>query len=237
MRIGILQCDATNENFRDEHGDYPGMFISLFQSIDPELQFTVFDVRLGQYPQTPQECDAYLITGSRFSVYDDEAWIHKLEKFVVELHSEKHPLLGICFGHQMIARALGGKTEKAAQGWGVGVQSYRKTKTKSWLNPALENFSLLAVHQDQVTELPEGAELIAESEFCPNAAFMIDDHILTFQAHPEFEKAYSKVLLVLREQILGPEIFAAGVKSLDQSIQPQVITNWMVNFLRNGESS
>ena len=237
MRIGILQCDATNENFRDEHGDYPGMFISLFQSIDPELEFSVFDVRLGQYPQTPQECDAYLITGSRFSVYDDEAWIHKLEKFVVELHSEKHPLLGICFGHQMIARALGGKTEKAAQGWGVGVQSYRKTKTKSWLNPALENFSLLAVHQDQVTELPEGAELIAESEFCPNAAFMIDDHILTFQAHPEFEKAYSKVLLVLREQILGPEIFAAGVKSLDQSIQPQVITNWMVNFLRNGESS
>lgn len=237
MRIGILQCDATNENFRDEHGDYPGMFISLFQSIDPELQFTVFDVRLGQYPQTPRECDAYLITGSRFSVYDDEAWIHKLEKFVVELHSEKHPLLGICFGHQMIPRALGGKTEKAAQGWGVGVQSYRKTKTKSWLNPALENFSLLAVHQDQVTELPEGAELIAESEFCPNAAFMIDDHILTFQAHPEFEKAYSKVLLVLREQILGPEIFAAGVKSLDQSIQPQVITNWMVNFLRNGESS
>jgi GMP synthase-like glutamine amidotransferase len=237
MRIGILQCDATNENFRDEHGDYPGMFISLFQSIDPALEFSVFDVRLGQYPQTPQECDAYLITGSRFSVYDDEAWIHKLEKFVVELHSEKHPLLGICFGHQMIARALGGKTEKAAQGWGVGVQSYRKTKTKSWLNPALENFSLLAVHQDQVTELPEGAELIAESEFCPNAAFMIDDHILTFQAHPEFEKAYSKVLLVLREQILGPEIFAAGVKSLDQSIQPQVITNWMVNFLRNGESS
>ncbi|MDG1176779.1 MAG: gamma-glutamyl-gamma-aminobutyrate hydrolase family protein [SAR324 cluster bacterium] len=235
MKIGILQCDATNENFRDEHGDYPEMFISLFQSIDPELQFAVFDVRLEQYPQTPQECDAYLITGSRFSVYDDEAWIRKLEKFVVELHSEKHPLLGICFGHQMIARALGGKTEKATQGWGVGVQSYRRTKIKSWLKPDLENFSLLAVHQDQVTQLPLGAELIAESEFCPNAAFRIDDHILTFQAHPEFEKAYSKVLLVLREQNLGPEIFAAGVKSLDQSIQPQVITNWMINFLRKGE--
>ena len=237
MRIGILQCDATNENFRDEHGDYPEMFISLFQSIDPELQFTVFDMRLEQYPQTPQECDAYLITGSRFSVYDDEAWIRKLEKFVVELHSEKHPLLGICFGHQMIARALGGKTEKATQGWGVGVQSYRKTKIKSWLKPDLENFSLCASHQDQVTQLPLGAELIAESEFCPNAAFRIDDHILTFQAHPEFEKAYSKVLLVLREQNLGPEIFAAGVKSLDQSIQPQVITNWMINFLRKGEHS
>jgi GMP synthase-like glutamine amidotransferase len=117
------------------------------------------------------------------------------------------------------------------------VHSYRKIKTESWLNPDLENFSLLAVHQDQVTQLPEGAELIAESEFCPNAAFRIDDHILTFQPHPELEKTYTKVLMDLREQILGPEIFAAGVKSLDSSIQPQVITQWMLNFLRNGTSS
>ena len=237
MRIGILQCDATNENFRDEHGDIPGMFISLFQSIDPELQFTVFDMRLEQYPQTPQECEAYLITGSRFSVYDDEAWIRKLEKFVVELHRKKHPLLGICFGHQMVARALGGKAEKASQGWGAGVQSFQKTATKSWLYPALENFSLLVFYQDQVTQLPEGAELLAENEFCPIASFQIEDHILTFQGHPELKKTYIKELLELREEILGPEIFAAGVKSLEQSIQPQVITNWMINFLRKGESS
>jgi len=237
MKIGILQCDATNDNFRDEHGDYPGMFISLFQSIDPELQFAVFDMRLEQYPQTPQECDAYLITGSRFSVYDDEAWIRKLEKFVVELHRKKHPLLGICFGHQMVARALGGKAEKASQGWGAGVQSFHKTATKSWLYPALENFSLLVFYQDQVTQLPEGAELLAENELCPIAAFQIEDHILTFQGHPELEKTYTKALLELREEILGPEIFAAGVKSLEQSIQPQVITNWMINFLRNGASS
>lgn len=237
MRIGILQCDSTNEEFRDEYGDYPLMFITLFHSIDPTIQFSVYDVRLGEYPEFTTECDAYLMTGSRFSVYDDESWIRKLEKYVVELHNKKHPLLGICFGHQMVARALGGKTGKAAQGWGVGVHSYRKIKTKSWLNPDLENFSLLAVHQDQVTQLPEGAELIAESEFCPNAAFRIDDHILTFQPHPELEKAYTKVLMDLREQILGPEIFAAGVKSLDSSIQPQVITQWMLNFLRNGTSS
>ena len=109
MKIGILQCDSTNENLRDEHGNYPEMFMSLFKSVDPDLDFINYDVQLEQYPQTPEECDAYLITGSRLSVYDNEPWIRKLEKYVVELHRHKHPLLGICFGHQMVAKALGGK--------------------------------------------------------------------------------------------------------------------------------
>jgi len=236
MKIGILQCDSTNENFRAEHGNYPGMFISLFQSIDAELEFAVYDVQLEQYPQAPEECDAYLITGSRLSVYDNEPWIRKLEKYVVELHGKKHPLLGICFGHQMVARALGGKTEAAEQGWGVGVQNYQAVSAQAWIEPVLEQFSLLASHKDQVTKLPEDAELIAESDFCPYAAFRIEDHILTFQGHPEFQKAYSKALLNLRKEILGPKVFAAGMKSLEQTIQPLQITNWMLNFLRNGTS-
>jgi GMP synthase-like glutamine amidotransferase len=155
---------------------------------------------------------------------------------VVELHKKKHPLLGICFGHQMVARALGGKSEAVEQGWGVGVQNYQTVSAQAWTEPPMEQFSLLASHQDQVTELPENAELIAKSDFCPMAAFRIENHILTFQGHPEFQKAYSKVLLHLRKQILGPKIFAAGIKSLEQSIQPQQITNWMLNFLQNGAS-
>ncbi len=232
MRIGILQCDSTNKNFRDKHGDYPKMFISLFHSIDPLLHFTIYDVRLGKYPKTIKECDAYLITGSRSSVYDDELWIQKLENFVLETHQKKHPILGICFGHQIIAKALGGMTEKAEQGWGTGVQSFHKTATKSWLNPNLDRFSLLVFYQDQVTRLPEGAELIAESEFCPIASFHIANHILTFQGHPEFEKPYTKALLELREEILSPEIFSEGIKSLEESVQPEVVTQWMIKFLR-----
>ena len=100
----------------------------------------------------------------------------------------------------------------------------------------MEQFSLLASHKDQVTKLPENAELIAESDFCPYAAYRIDNHILTFQGHPEFQKAYSKALILYREQILGPEVFEAGIKSLDQSIQTQEITHWMLNFLRSGTS-
>ena len=235
MKIGILQCDSTNENFRDEHGNYPEMFMSLFKSVDPDLDFKNYDVQQEQYPQSPEECDAYLITGSRLSVYDNEQWIRKLEKYVVELHRQKHPLLGICFGHQMVAKALGGKTEASERGWGVGVQNYQTVSIQAWIEPALEQFSLLASHKDQVTKLPEGAELIAESDFCPYASFRIEDHILTFQGHPEFQKAYSKALLNLRKEILGPKVFEAGMKSLEQTFQPQQITHWMLNFLRKGD--
>lgn len=235
MKIGILQCDSTMEQFRADHGNYPEMFISLFQSVDPDLEFNIYDIQAEQFPQISEECDAYLITGSRFSVYDDEPWIRKLEEYVLTLHNSRFPLLGICFGHQMIAKALGGKTEPAQQGWGVGVQNYQTVSTKKWIQPALKQFSLLASHKDQVTELPAGAELIAESEFCPNAAFRIDNHILTFQGHPEFQKKYSKALMQLREKILGPEVFEGGMKSLEQTIQAQQITNWMLNFLGQDE--
>ena len=232
MKIGILQCDSTRAQFRAEHSDYPEMFMSLFKSVDPEMDFKKYDVQLEQYPESPEECEVYLITGSRYSVYDEEPWIQKLEKYVLELHERKFPMLGICFGHQMIARALGGKTEAAEQGWGVGVQNYRTVSSHAWIEPALEQFSLLASHMDQVTKLPEGAELIAESDFCPYAAYRIADHVLTFQAHPEFQKSYSKALLNHRKKILGPKVFEAGIKSLEGKIQPNQITHWMLNFLR-----
>jgi len=231
MKIGILQCDSTNIEFRAEHGNYPDMFKSIFQRIDKKIEFEIYDVQYSQYPNSPEECDAYLITGSRYSVYDKEKWISILENYVIELHKRKYPLIGICFGHQIVAKALGGKAELAPQGWGAGVHKYSKIFSKSWLMPALDDFSLIVSHQDQVTELPEGANLLAESEFCPYAAFSIGEHILTFQGHPEFSKAYSKVLIDLRKKKLGEVVYEESLKSLEEPIQSQIIVQWITNFL------
>jgi len=233
MKIGILQCDSTNMEFRTEHGDYPDMFKSIFKKIDKFLEFEIFDIQLSQYPNSYEECDAYLITGSRYSVYDKDKWIHKLEDYVIELHKRKYPLIGICFGHQIVAKALGGKTEMAPQGWGAGVHKYSKIFSKSWLMPSLDNFSLIVSHQDQVTELPEGADLLAESSFCPYAAFSIDEHILTFQGHPEFSKAYSKALIDLRKKKLGEAVYLESLKSLEEPVQSKIIIQWITNFLNH----
>ncbi len=237
MKIGILKCDSTRAQLREEHGDYPDMFISLFQSVEPFLEFEAYDVLLGEYPENIQLCDAYLITGSRYGVNDGDEWIDNLEKFVVELQQHKHPLIGICFGHQMIAKALGGKTELAWQGWGVGVQNYQTVLTKPWMEPDLENFSILSFHQDQVTQLPEGAILFAENDFCPYSAYYIGDWLISFQGHPELTKDYSRALMLNREKILGAEVFESGIKSLEQPIQPQIIAQWILNFIHNGPAA
>ena len=234
MKIGILKCDSTNEKFRKEHGDYPDMFISLFQSVEPTLEFETYDVILGEYPKKLQENDVYLISGSRYGVNDGDKWIDELEKFVLELQRRKHPLIGICFGHQMIAKALGGKTELASQGWGAGVQNYQKILTEPWMVPNLEQFSILSFHKDQVTKLPEGAEFFAENDFCPYSAYYIGEWLISFQGHPELTKDYVRALLHHRENILGQKGLESGLKSLEQQIQPKIIAKWILNFIDNG---
>ncbi|MFN3238443.1 MAG: glutamine amidotransferase-related protein [Pseudomonadales bacterium] len=122
MKIGILKADSVLEQFQPEHGDYPDMFVRRLGDNAPEsVEFATYDVEHGVYPNHMDDCDGYVITGSKKSVYDDEDWIRALEAYVVELHEHLKPLIGICFGHQLVAQALGGKTEAAAVGWGVGV--------------------------------------------------------------------------------------------------------------------
>ena len=234
MKIGILKCDSTNENFRKEHGDYSDMFISLFQSVEPTLKFETYNVILGEYPKNLQDNNVYLISGSRYGVNDGDKWIDDLERFVLELQHRKHPLIGICFGHQMIAKALGGKTELSTKGWGVGVQKYQKIVTEPWLEPDIEQFSILSFHKDQVSKLPKDAVLIAENDFCPYSAYYIGEWLISFQGHPELTKDYVRSLLFHRENILGREVFKNGIKSLEKQIQPQTIAKWILNFIHNG---
>ena len=234
MKIGILKCDSTNEHFREEHGDYQDWYKSLFQSVEPSLEFETYDVILGEYPKKLQENDVYLISGSRYGANDGDKWIDDLEIFVLELEHQKHPLIGICFGHQMIAKALGGKTELASQGWGVGVQNYQKILTERWMEPDLEQFSILSFHKDQVTKLPESSVLIAEIYFCPYSAYYIGEWLISFQGHPELTKDYVRALLHHRENILGQEVLESGLKSLEQQIQPKIIAKWILNFFNNG---
>ena len=236
MRIGILKTDTVRPELVAEFGEYPDMFRTLLRGIEPALAFAVYDVQLEEYPAAIDEVDAYLITGSKSSVYEDEQWIHRLAEFVRRLHRHKKKLLGICFGHQMVAHALGGRTEKFPGGWGVGAHRASFTGFPFWHDGESGDFCLLVSHQDQVVAPAPGSKVLAGSDFCANAVCQLDEHILTFQAHPEFVKGYSENLLNIRREVIGEQNYRQGMASLGATLDRQRVARWMINFLR-GEAS
>jgi len=239
MIIGILVADPALAELRGEFGNYSQMFMNLLNegADGEELQFRHYNVMESERPQYLDECDGYISTGSRASVYDDEEWIRNLEKLTIELHEAKKKHVGICFGHQMIARALGGCTESAQPGWGVGVHTSEVIRNAYYMSPGAEKISLLVSHKDQVTRLPEGAKLMAGSDFCPIAMFQIDDHILALQGHPEFAKGYSRGVMNIRREILGEVVYTEGVKSLQTETSERTVARWIVKFFKGNPAA
>lgn len=236
MNIGILQCNTSRAPFAEQYGQYPEMVKNLLHKIDPTLTFDVYDIEAHQFPTTIHACDAYIITGSKHSVNDPWPWIAELERFILKLHQANIKLIGICFGHQLIAKTLGGKVTKSPKGWGVGMSINRVLQHKSWMNPSLDQFNLLVSHQDQVVELPEGSEVLASNDACPFYMLQIGNN-LTIQGHPEFSKAYSKALMEHRRDLLGQACYEKGMQSLALEKDELIIAEWIVHFLNDQCSS
>ena len=236
MKIGILNADAVPPQLAEDYGQYADMFQSILEPIleseDPQLEFVAYNVKEGQYPADIDEVDAYLITGSKSSVYDDEAWIRQLADFVRHLHQRRKKLVGICFGHQMVAHALGGKAEKSDKGWGLGAHGARFSRKPGWHDGEGEEFHLLVSHQDQVTEPAPGTVVLAGSDFCENAVCQLGEHVLTFQGHPEFSREFTEGLLNIRRQAVGEDNYARAMASLSQPVDRGRVAHWIVNFLK-----
>ncbi len=228
MNIGLLQCDHVAERFQVIAGDYPDMFSALFGQ---HFNLIPYDVCNGVWPVSVQDCDAYLCTGSRWSVYDDVAWIHDLKTFVRRAAETGKPFIGICFGHQMMAEALGGKVEKSEDGWGVGIQDLEITQAEAWMQPARDKLKLHYMHQDQVTRVPEHSVVLARSPHCPVAAFRVGETMLGIQAHPEFTNEYSAALLTDRIERIGAERVQAARATLIHRTDEDIFVQWITEFL------
>lgn len=229
MRIGILQADFVRKELRNDFGDYSDMFAEVLTKVSREpIEFSIFEVVNGEYPKDIDECDGYVITGSHESVYDRSDWIIHLKKFVQQLDEAKKKTVGICFGHQLIAHALGGSTTASSKGWGVGIHSFEIQRRPAWVGSG-DRFRLICSHQDQVQSLPEGAYTIASSPFCPYASFGLGEHFLTFQGHPEFSVSFATALLNMRREILE-EAFEPAMKSLSGAHDALLVARWILAF-------
>lgn len=233
MKIGILKTDQVRPEWVKEFGEYPDMFAQLLSRIDPALEFIIYDVQKNEYPQDLDEVDAYLITGSRFSVYDEVAWIKDLGTFVQTLYHARKKIIGICFGHQLVAHFLGGKTAASDKGWGIGIKTMQMTEAGQTFAPTQKTFNLIYSHRDQVIIPPTGSEILAGSDFCPIGMFKIDNHVLTVQGHPEFSEAYGRNLIGSREHLYEAELFDKAMTSLDNDRNDcLVIARWIIDFIR-----
>ena len=205
MLIGILQTGHVIEDLREEFGDYDGMFRRLLGGRG--FDFRTWNVVDCEFPESPGDADGWLITGSRFAVYEDHSWIEPLASFVRDCYDAASPIAGICFGHQMLAHALGGKVEKFSEGWSVGLVEYKFKGHRLKLN---------AWHQDQVVELPEGAEVIGSSHFCRNAMIAYGKKAISVQPHPEFDRRFLGQLIEKRGRGVVPEeLLREAVRNLE----------------------
>ena len=222
MHIGILQTGLAPDTLAPEMGDYPDMFARLLGGHG--FTFRTYRVVEGQFPARVTECDGWLITGSRHGVYEDHDWIPPLEQFIRDAYGAHVPMVGICFGHQIIAQAMGGKVERYEGGWSVGPTAYDFNG---------DTFTMNAWHRDQVIEAPKGARVIATNDHCANAALLYDDRALTVQAHPEFRPEFVDGLMQTRGKGLVPdEVMAKAAAKLDQPLQDKTMAAQIAAFFK-----
>jgi GMP synthase-like glutamine amidotransferase len=225
MKLAILETGKPPGDLARRFGDYPAMFRDL---LGERFAIDSFDVAVGEYPAKPEDYDGYLITGSPAGVYEDHPWIAELATFIKRAKGRAR-LVGICFGHQIMAEALGGHVEKSDKGWGVGLHSYPIVRREPWMDEAAL-ISVPASHQDQVVLQPPGTEVIASSVFTPYAGLAWrDGKAISFQFHPEFSPAFAKALIAERyDRTPDPD---AAIASLDAPNDNQRVGEWIRRFL------
>jgi len=235
MKIGVLQTGSVAEEIIDQHGPYVTMFERMLQRADPTFSAVLWDVNVkGEIPTSPGEADGWIITGSRHGVYEDHDWIEPLKAFLRDAHAARVPLVGVCFGHQILAEALGGKVVKSDRGWGCGIHEYGIDRRAPWMDEDMETIRIHAMHQDQVVEVPSGTIVLARSEFCPYAALAYGDTAMSIQPHPEFDASFQRDIIGLRRGSAIPEPVAdTALENIDAPTDSEMFGRWITNFFRH----
>jgi len=230
MKIGLLECDDVVGRFPEVRGGYREMFAALL----PGFTFQYYEAHRGQLPPSDRECDAWVCTGSKYSVYDGSKWIADLAAFI---RSTGKPFVGICFGHQMLAHAMGGAVAKAKQGWGVGVLDVEVLRKEPWMDPPLQHLRIQHMHQDQVQRLPEKSTLLGRSAHCEVAMFRVGETMLGIEGHPEFTVDYGAALIRARRAQIGERGAQRALESLKGKTDSPAVGRWIERFLRAREGS
>jgi GMP synthase-like glutamine amidotransferase len=224
-KIAILKTGAPPPALAERHGDYPAMFGAVLGD-----GLTSFDVQAGELPD-PAAFDGAVITGSSAGVYEDHAWLPPLFDWIRAAKGRTR-LVGVCFGHQAMAQALGGEVRKSDKGWGVGLHRYDVLSGEPWMVPPHRSVAVPASHQDQVQTLPPGARVTMASAFTPFGGLAWGDDAVSMQFHPEFTPAYAADLAEGRRGRIDPVVVDRALETLEQPNDRDVVGAWLRTFLQ-----
>jgi GMP synthase-like glutamine amidotransferase len=233
MRLCILDNDILEPPLSLTVPSFSYLFERLFERVGAPCTADVFCTQHGQYPTSFDDYDAVLLTGSRADSFSDDAWVVELRQRVTTLLQARKTLLGVCFGHQLIALCLGAPVGRAPQGWGTGRMVYDWHRADLPHSAERSHIALLASHQDQVLALPPGATLVASNAFCPVAAYTVEDHVFCIQPHPEFVPEVSAYLLNKRRALLGEAQYQASMDSLELGHEGEHIARLIAAFVQS----
>ncbi len=242
MHLGILVAGPMLDSQAKQYGDYSTLFQRLLDPFIPALTVHAYSVYKDELPSSPEVHDAWLISGSRYTAFDREPWMLRLEVFIRAVHHSHHHtaqrrMIGICFGHQIMAQALGGRIARNPGGWGLGQHVHQLIDARpAWMQDDGDaHYAVSVIHEDQVVESPESAQRLASSDFCTSAILQYGDWALSFQGHPEFDNAFVHTVVDAREnEVFSPADASQARKSLrHQEPQQQRAAQWIARFLQH----
>lgn len=236
-KIGILVVNTDVSDFAHRHPFDDVKFARLIHAVRPQWQIIGYPVKDGVFPYDVHACDGFVITGSPASVNGKDAWIEELMAFIRQLDAAGVATVGCCFGHQAIAKALGGTVATNPAGWGFGVSPTAFNVFASWMQPALPVLNLYAAHNEQVTVLPPGAEVLGGDAACPYGAFRIGTTFFTTQYHPEITRDFFEGII----EEYGPHVGAGETKRAQAQMETPtdslIFAEWMARFLEMPRSA
>ncbi len=237
-RIAILLTNNDTSEFASHFLNDGDKVLQLLQPLRTEWQYSVVPVMEGILPSNVKAFDGYVITGSPASVNDDSLpWVQPLLAFIRAVHAARQPLIGLCFGHQAVARALGGQVARTPAGWGLGTARTTWHAQRPWMTPPQASTNLMAAHNEQVIRMPEGAECIGGSDFCPIGSMQIGQHIWTTQYHPEMPLMFMQALLGYLADRLDAATLARAHASLANAADVPLFGQWMVQFFEQARET
>ncbi|WP_297728079.1 type 1 glutamine amidotransferase [Limnohabitans sp. Rim8] len=238
LRMAVLLTNDDTSAFASHFPNDGQKVVEFLKPLRPEWSYEVVSVKDGVLPARSRDFDGYVITGSPASVNDDSLpWVRQLLDFIRAVHAARQPLVGLCFGHQAVARALGGLVARNAAGWGLGTAPTHWHVQRLWMTPHQATTTLMAAHNEQVTRMPEGAECLGGSDFCPIGSMQIGQHIWTTQFHPEMPLAFMQALLDYLANKIDANTIASAQVSLANTADVPLFGHWMVQFLEHARNT